>query len=151
MSAEGLQGKERSHCPSPQQEGDRGVRKTDSPRPFLHPTEQGSLVKRCIEVSPLQPKEQGSGKAPRKGGRWCEPSHVLGTALQPTSGGLSLQRLEAGFWFPGQRWKSGCSSESAESLPLDHQGPVTRPWPYSFAEMNFHRETESSETRKGFY
>ena len=68
------------------------------------------------------------------------------------SGGLSLQWLEAGFWFPGQRLKSGCGSECAESQPRDHQGqwPVTRPWPIGFVEVNFHKETESSETSKVF-
>ena len=40
------------------------------------------------------------------------------------SGGLSLQQLEGGFWFPGQRLKSGPGSESTESQPPDHQGPV---------------------------
>ena len=30
-------------------------------------------------------------------------------------GGLHLQQLEAGFLFPNQRLKSGCSSECAES------------------------------------
>ena len=65
------------------------------------------------------------------------------------SGGLGLQRLEAGYQFPGQRLKSGRSTESAESSPLD-QGPVTRPWPAGFVEMNFHKEMESSETSKVF-
>ena len=31
------------------------------------------------------------------------------------SGGLSLPRLEAGFWFPVQRLKSGRDSETPES------------------------------------
>ena len=50
---------------------------------------------------------------------------------------------------PGQRLKSGRGSESAESSPLD-QWPATRPWAVSCVEMNFHRETESSEASKVF-
>ena len=42
----------------------------------------------------------------------------------------------------------GRGRESSE--PLDHQGPwsVARPRPVSCIEMGFHREVESSETRK---
>ena len=35
--------------------------------------------------------------------------------LRLISGGFSLQWLETGSRFPGQRLKSGCGSESAES------------------------------------
>ena len=40
------------------------------------------------------------------------------------SGGPGLQALEAGFRFLSQSLKAGCGSESTESWPLDHQGPV---------------------------
>ena len=66
------------------------------------------------------------------------------------SGGLSLQRLEAGSRFPDRRLKPGRSS--AESRPLGHEGqwPPTRPWLVCFVEMNLNKETESSETSKVF-
>ena len=38
-----------------------------------------------------------------------------------TSGDFGLLQLEAELWFPGQRLKSVCSSESAKSWLLDHQ------------------------------
>ena len=68
------------------------------------------------------------------------------------SGGLGLWRLEAGSQFPNQRLKPGRGSESAESSPLDHEGQwlVTRSWLVCFGEMNFNKETESSETSKAF-
>ena len=49
---------------------------------------------------------------------------------------------------PGQRLKSGCSSESSESKPLDHhrQWPVARPWPVSCVVMNFLVKMEGSKT-----
>ena len=77
---------------------------------------------------------------------------VLTVGIRVILGGLSLQWLEAGFQFPGQRLKFGQGSENAESEPLDHpaQWPVTRPWPVSCVEMNFHVEVESSETSKVF-
>ena len=52
--------------------------------------------------------------------------------------------------FPGQRLKSGCSSESSESKPLNHhrQWPVAKPWSVSCVVMNFLVKMESSETSK---
>ena len=57
-------------------------------------------------------------------------------------GGLSLQRLEAGFRCPGQKLKSGHSSESAESQPLDHLGAVAsdKALARTAAEMNSHED-----------
>ena len=64
-------------------------------------------------------------------------------------GGLGMQLLEAGL-VPGQRLKSGCSSESSESKPLNHhrQWPVAKPWSVSCVVMNFLVKMESSETSK---
>ena len=66
-------------------------------------------------------------------------------------GGLSLQQLQAGFRFPGQRLKSGLGSESVESQPLDHQGqwPVTRSLARRLCRNEF-PEMKSSETSKVF-
>ena len=64
-------------------------------------------------------------------------------------GGLSLQWLQAGFWFPSQSLKSGWGRETAEFQPLD-QWPVTTPCPIGSVDMNFHKEMESSETSKVF-
>ena len=63
------------------------------------------------------------------------------------SGGLGLQRLE-GFWFPGQKLRSGCHSESAEFSSLDQQGqwPVTRPLVCWLCRNEFHKEKGNSET-----
>ena len=61
------------------------------------------------------------------------------------SGGLHLQQLEAGSQFPDQRLKSGCGSENAESYLLDHEVQ----W-LCFVEINFNKETESSETDEVF-
>ena len=49
------------------------------------------------------------------------------------SGGLSLQRLGAGFQLL-RSW-----NDRAESWPLD-QWLGTRPWPFGFAEKNSHKE-----------
>ena len=65
-----------------------------------------------------------------------------------TSDGLRLQRLEAGSRFHDQRFKPGHSSESTGYQPQDHESQwlVTRPWFVCFVELNFNKETESSET-----
>ena len=77
---------------------------------------------------------------------------ALAVLLALISGGLGLQRLEAGSQFHSQRGKSGHSSESTESWPPDHEGqwPGTRPCLVCFGEINLSREMRSSETSQGF-
>ena len=68
------------------------------------------------------------------------------------SSGLGLKWFEAEFQFPSQRQKSGHAVRvlnHSHQITRDQQ-PVTRPCPISCAEMNFHRQTESSEADKVF-
>ena len=70
------------------------------------------------------------------------------------SGGPGLQALEAGFRFLSQSLKAGCGSESTESWPLDHQGPVVSDKALAtcprHVEMDFYVELQSSQTSKEF-
>ena len=61
------------------------------------------------------------------------------------SGGLCLQWLEVRFWFPAR----DCRQASAMRV-LDPTHYTSGQGPISCLEMNFHRETESSETSTVF-
>lgn len=88
------------------------------------------------------PAQLGTARAPNRP-RQCL---LLGLVLS----GLSLQRLEAGLQFPGQRLRSGWGSEDTESWPLDHQGewPVTRPWALWLRRNDFLQRREVVKQEK---
>ena len=74
------------------------------------------------------------------------------TLLRVISGGLGLQQLEAGFRFEARDWSQAAAvrAPNPSHQTTRDQWPVTRPWPLSCVEINFHKETESSEASKVF-
>lgn len=84
----------------------------------------------------LESQDRGEDAASLGSGQLALPSRGQDSEAEGVnliSGGLSLQRLGAGFQLL-RSW-----NDRAESWPLD-QWLVTRPWAIGFAEKNGHKE-----------